>query len=129
MVFGYEIKRFIRLKECFRVSKTEDHYQQFDSLCLSSFLLPLVLICPFFFIAFLGPTHFILVITFSCDLGMPPNIWVFWASLPFQLSHGFYIFSYWNFHLPQVWSVILVGIFHERIIIQAQKRTAKDILF
>ena len=26
-----ERKGFIRLKECFRVSKTEDHYQQFDS--------------------------------------------------------------------------------------------------
>jgi hypothetical protein len=31
VVLGYERKGFIRLKECFRVSKTEDHYQQFDS--------------------------------------------------------------------------------------------------
>ena len=43
------------------------------------------LICPlfFFFIALLEYTHFILVIIFSCDLGMPPSIWVFWALLPF----------------------------------------------
>jgi hypothetical protein len=31
-------EKIIRLKECFRVSKSEDHYQQFDSLCRSSFL-------------------------------------------------------------------------------------------
>jgi hypothetical protein len=30
-------EKIIRLKECFRVSKTEAHYQQFDSLCHSSF--------------------------------------------------------------------------------------------
>jgi hypothetical protein len=34
-------EKIIRLKECFMVSKTEDHYQQFDSLCRSSFLSPL----------------------------------------------------------------------------------------
>jgi len=37
----------------------------------------------FFFIALLEHTHFILVIIFSCDLGMPPSIWVSWALLPF----------------------------------------------
>jgi len=36
-----------------------------------------------FSITLLEHTHFILVITFSCDLGMPPNIWVSWALLPF----------------------------------------------
>ena len=38
--FGYKRKGFIRLKEFFKVSKTKDHNQQFDFLCLSSFLLP-----------------------------------------------------------------------------------------
>jgi hypothetical protein len=60
---------------------------------------------------------------------MPPSHWVFCALLPFRLSHGFFIFSPWNFHLPPVWGVILVGFFHERKIIQAQKRTTRDILF
>jgi len=87
VVFGYERKGFIRLKECFRVSKTEDHYQQFDSWRHSYFLLPLFFDLPFFsfffFIALLEHTHFILVITFSCELGMPPSIWVSWALLPF----------------------------------------------
>jgi hypothetical protein len=50
---------------------------------------------------------------------MPPSHWVSWALFPFWLSHGFFIFSHWNFHLPPVWDVILVGIFHERNIIQA----------
>jgi hypothetical protein len=69
VVFGYERKGFIRLKECFRVSKTEDHYQQFDFLChLSSSFLPLLF--DMFFIALLEHTHFVLVITFYCDLGM-----------------------------------------------------------
>ena len=69
-------EKIIRLKECFKVSKTEDHYQQFDSLCHSSLFFcrfPLIRLFSFF-IAFLGHTHFILVITFSCDLGMPPSI-------------------------------------------------------
>ena len=67
-------EKIIRLKECFRVSKTEDYYQQFDSLCHSSLCFcHFSLIRPFFFISFLRHTHFIMVITFSCDLGMPPN--------------------------------------------------------
>jgi len=72
MVFCYERKEFIRLKKYFKVSKTEDHYQQFNSLCHSSFLLPLFF--DLFFIALLGHTYFVLVITLSCDLGMHPSI-------------------------------------------------------
>jgi hypothetical protein len=84
------------------------------------------LICPLFFIALLGHTHFILVITFSCDLGMPPSIGLF---MPFWLSHGFFSFLIEIFSCPPVWGVILVGIcFHERKIIQAQKGIARDVL-
>jgi hypothetical protein len=92
MVFGYERKGFIRLKECSRVSKTEDHYQQFNSLCHSSFILPLFF--HLIFISLLGHTHFVLVITLSCDLGMPASVLVSWAPLPFRLSHSFFIFSH-----------------------------------
>jgi hypothetical protein len=60
---------------------------------------------PFFL---LRHTHFILVVTFSYDLGMPSNIWVSWAIMPFCLSHGLF---HWNFLLPPVWGVILVEIF------------------
>jgi hypothetical protein len=45
-------EKIIRLKECFRVSKIEDHYQQFDSLCIPFFLL-LLFNSPFFFFSLL----------------------------------------------------------------------------
>jgi len=32
-----------------------------------------------------------------------------------------------KFHLPPIWDVILVGIFHERKFIQAQKGIARDV--
>jgi len=69
VVFGYERKGFMRLKEYFKVSNTRDHYQQFDFLCLSSFLWPFFFDLPFF-VVLAGHTHFVLDITFSCDLGM-----------------------------------------------------------
>jgi hypothetical protein len=40
----------------------------------------------------------------------------------------FHLFSL-KFSLAPLWDVILVGIFHERKIIQAQKGTARDIPF
>jgi hypothetical protein len=43
--------------------------------------------------------------------------------MPFWLSHSFISFLIEIFSCPLVWGVILVGIcFHERKIIQAQKR-------
>ena len=114
MVLGYEKKWFIRLKECFRVSKTEDHDQYFDFWRHSYFPLPLFFDLPlffFFFIALLEHTHFILVITFSCDLGMPPSIGVSWALLPFGFLTTLSSFLSLKFHFPPVWGMILVGIF------------------
>ena len=112
MVFGYERKWFIRLKLCFRVSKTKDHYQQFDSWRHSYFLLPLFfdLLASSFFIALLGHNHFIFYVTFSSDLGMLPSIWVSWALYAFWLSHGFFSFLIEIFSCPPVWGVILVRI-------------------
>jgi len=100
VVLGYERKWFIRLKECFRVSKTEDHYQQFDSWRHSYFLLPLFFDLLLFFYCLLGHTHFILDVTFSSDLGMPPSIWVSWAFYAFLAFSRLFFFSHWNFLLP-----------------------------
>ena len=116
---------------CFRVSKTKDHYQQFDSWRHSYFLLPLFfdLLASSFFIALLGHNHFIFYVTFSNDLGMLPSIWVSWALYAFWLSHDFFLFSYWNFLLPpSVGCDPSQDLFHERKIIQAQKGIARDIL-
>jgi hypothetical protein len=75
MVFGYERKGFIRLQECFRVSKIEDHYHSLTLDVIHILFCRSSLICRFFFfIALLWHTHFILDVTFSSDLGMPPNI-------------------------------------------------------
>jgi hypothetical protein len=74
-------------------------------------------------------THFILVITFSFDLGMPLAFEFLGLFMPFWLSHGFFLFLIEIFSCPPVWGVILIGIcFHERKIIQAQKGIAKDVL-
>jgi hypothetical protein len=102
-------EKIIRLKECFKFSKTEDHYQQFDSLCRSSFLSPLFFNLLFYYYArayslYLG-YHSLLW------LGMPPSHWVSWALLPFRLSHGFFSFFLEIFTCPSVWGVILVEFF------------------
>jgi len=65
----------------------------------------------FFFITLLRHTHFILDVTFSSDLGMPPSIWVSWALISFWLSHSFFSFLIEIFSCLPVWGVILVGIF------------------
>jgi len=129
VVFCYERKGFIRLKECFRVSKIEDHDQQFDSWCHSYFLLPLFFDLPLFFYSFarayslyLG-YHFFLVI-WVCPLAFE----FLGLFMPFWLSHGFFSFHIEIFSCPPVWGVILVRIFNERKIIQAQKGIARDVL-
>jgi len=129
VVIGYERKRFIRLKECFKVSKTKDHYQQFDYWHHSYFLLPLFFDLPFFFIALPKYTHFILVITFHVIWVCPLAFEFLGLFMPFWLSHGFFSFLIEIFSCPLVWGMILVGIcFHERKIIQAQKGIARDVL-
>jgi len=45
------------------------------------------------------------------------------------LTVFFFIFFLEIFTCPLVWGVIPVGVFHERKIIQAQKGSARDILF
>jgi hypothetical protein len=76
-------EKIIRLKECFRVSKSVSGFQRpritisSSTLCVIPLFFSLFFDSPFFlffFIAFLGHTHFILIITLSYDLGMPPNI-------------------------------------------------------
>ena len=131
MVLSYERKGFIRLKKCFRVSKTKDHYQQFDSWCHSHFLLPLFfyLLLFLFFFALLGHTHFILDVTFSSDLGMPPSIWVSWVFMPFWLSHSFSFFFIEIFSCPLVWGVILVGIFSWKKNYSGSKRDRKGCIY
>ena len=87
MFFGYE-RRIHKAQRVFQ------GFKEWGSLLvvrlLMSFIFSfaaLLLFCPlfsfYFFIALLKHTHFILVITFSCDLGMPLSIWVSWALLPF----------------------------------------------
>jgi len=83
----------------------------------------------FFFIALLEHTHFILDVSFSSNLGMPPSIWVSWALYAFLAFSQPFLFSHWNFLLP-----LSVGcdpswdFFHERKIILAQKGIARDVL-
>ena len=126
MVFGYERKGFIRLQECFRVSKTEDHDQQFNSWRHSYFLLPLFFDLPFFsfffffFIALLEHTHFILVITFSS------LAWVSWALYAFLAFSWLFLISHWNFLLPpSVGCDPSRDFFHERKNYSGSKRGSK----
>jgi hypothetical protein len=50
--------------------------------------------------------------------------------MPFWPSHGIFSFPIEIFSCPPAWGVILVEIFffHERKIIQAQKKIARDVL-
>ena len=89
--------------------------------------------CPFFFffffIALLEHFHFILVITFSCDLGIPPSIWVSWALFPFGFLTALSSFLIVEISLALVWGVILVGIFHERKLFRLKKGSQGMYLF
>jgi hypothetical protein len=101
-----------------------------NSLCLSIFFFcRFSLICYFFII---------LVRVYSFYFGHHFLLWFGHVPLAFEflgLFHPFFLtflrifHHYWSlkFHLPLVWSVILVGIFHERKFIQDKKRTKRDI--
>jgi len=135
VVFGYERKGFIRLKECFRVSKTEDHDQQFDSWRHSYFLLPLFFDLPFFLFFFLFHCfarayslylgyHFFLVI-WACPLAF--EFLGLFCLLAF--SRLYHLSRSLKFHLPPgVGCDPSRDFFHERKIIQAQKGISRDVL-
>ena len=112
MVFCYERKGFIGLKECFRVSKTEDHYHQFNSWRHSFFFFAALLWFAAFFYCFAKAYSFYLGCHFfSSDLGMPLVFEFFELLCLFWLSHCFFFFLIEFFSCPPVWGVILVGIF------------------
>jgi hypothetical protein len=90
VVFGYERKGFVKLKEYFKVSKTKDHYQQFDSLCLLIFFsCRFSLICSFFFYQGILTLFWLslFLVIWECLIAFE----LFWALLPFWFSHGFFI--------------------------------------
>jgi len=97
----------------------------FVSFILFFFFLLLLFDFPFS-LFWLGHTHFVLTITFLVIWACPLAFEFFRLFCLFG-SRLFILFYHWNFHLPSVWGMILVGIFHEKKIIQAQKGTARDI--
>ena len=92
------------------------------------FFLPFFFGLPFFIILVGHPLLKILTITFSFNLDMLLNIWVFWAFLPFGFLTVFSsIIDHGNVTYPQceMWS--LSGFFYERKFIQAKKETTRNI--